>query len=88
MGTGVLSPMVKRPGRETDYLPPTSAEVKKTWTYTSTPHYLSAYFHIHLLIYVFTHVFVCLLQEEAPPYYSSTVRDAYSDRFPTRWVGR
>jgi hypothetical protein len=30
-------PGVKRPGREADHLPPTSAEVKQTWVYTSTP---------------------------------------------------
>jgi hypothetical protein len=30
-------PGVKRPGREDDHSPPTSAEVKKTWVYTSTP---------------------------------------------------
>jgi hypothetical protein len=30
-----LSPGVKRPGREADHTPPTSAEVKKTWVYTS-----------------------------------------------------
>jgi hypothetical protein len=36
---GALSPGVKRPGREADRLPPTSAEVKKTWIYTSTPPY-------------------------------------------------
>jgi hypothetical protein len=35
-----LSPGVKRPGRESDHSPPTSAEVKKTWVYTSTPPYL------------------------------------------------
>jgi hypothetical protein len=28
---------VKRQGHEADHSPPTSAEVKKTWTYTSTP---------------------------------------------------
>jgi hypothetical protein len=27
-----------RPGREADHSPPTSAEVKKMWIYTSTPH--------------------------------------------------
>jgi hypothetical protein len=31
-----LSLEVKRPGREADHSPPTSAEVKKTWIYTST----------------------------------------------------
>jgi hypothetical protein len=34
-----LSLEVKRPGRETDHSPSTSAEVKKTWIYTSTPPY-------------------------------------------------
>jgi hypothetical protein len=33
-----LSPGVKRQGREADLSPPTSAEVKKIWIYTSTPH--------------------------------------------------
>jgi hypothetical protein len=37
MGTGGSSPGVKRPVREADHSPPTSAEVKKMWIYTSTP---------------------------------------------------
>jgi hypothetical protein len=36
--TSSLSPKVKRPGREADHSPPTSAEVKKMWIYTSTSH--------------------------------------------------
>jgi hypothetical protein len=36
---GNLSPELKRPGREGDHSP-TSAQVKKTWTYTSTPPYV------------------------------------------------
>jgi hypothetical protein len=32
-------PGVKRPGREVDHSPPTSAEVKKMWIYTATPTY-------------------------------------------------
>jgi hypothetical protein len=36
---GAISPVVKRPGLEADYQPPTSAEIKKTWVYTSTPPY-------------------------------------------------
>jgi hypothetical protein len=32
-----LSPQVKRPGREVDHSPPSSAEVKNAWGYTSTP---------------------------------------------------
>jgi hypothetical protein len=34
---GALSPGVKREGYEADLALPTSAEVKKTWIYTSTP---------------------------------------------------
>jgi hypothetical protein len=37
--TGGSFPGVKRPGREADHSPPTSAEVKKMWIYTSTPPY-------------------------------------------------
>jgi len=32
-----LSPSVKRPGREADHSPPSSADVTKAWSYTSTP---------------------------------------------------
>jgi hypothetical protein len=38
-GTGGSFPGVNLPGREADHSPPTSAEVKKTWIYTSTPPY-------------------------------------------------
>jgi hypothetical protein len=37
---GALSPGIKRPGREADHSPPTTAEVKKTWVCTSTPLYV------------------------------------------------
>jgi hypothetical protein len=37
---GALSPGIKRPVREADYSPPTSAEVKNAWNYTSTPLYV------------------------------------------------
>jgi hypothetical protein len=36
---GALSPGVKRPRREADHSPPTSAEAKNMWIYTSTPPY-------------------------------------------------
>jgi hypothetical protein len=39
MGTGGSFPGVKRPGREADHSPRTTAEVKKMWIYTSTPPY-------------------------------------------------
>jgi hypothetical protein len=35
--TGALSLGVKRPGREADHSPPSSADVKNAWRYTSTP---------------------------------------------------
>jgi hypothetical protein len=34
---GILSLGVKRPGREADHSPPSSAEIKNEWSYTSTP---------------------------------------------------
>jgi hypothetical protein len=37
---GTLSLVVMRPGREADHSPPTSAAIKKTWIYTSTPPYV------------------------------------------------
>jgi hypothetical protein len=37
---GALSQGVKRPRREADRSPPTTAEVKKTWVYASTPSYV------------------------------------------------
>jgi hypothetical protein len=36
MGIGGSFPGVKRQGLEADHSPPTSAEVKKIWIYTST----------------------------------------------------
>jgi hypothetical protein len=35
-----LSLGVKRPGREADHSPPSSAEVKNAWSYTSTPQHV------------------------------------------------
>jgi hypothetical protein len=40
MVPGTLYMEVKRPGREDDHSPPSSAEVKNTWSYTSTPQYI------------------------------------------------
>jgi hypothetical protein len=37
VGTRALSLRVKRPGREAGHSPPSSAEVKNAWSYTSTP---------------------------------------------------
>jgi hypothetical protein len=37
---GTLSPWAKRPGREADHLPPSSAEIKNAWSYISTLLYI------------------------------------------------
>jgi hypothetical protein len=37
MGTGGSFTGVKRPGRDADQSPPSSAEVKNMWSYTSIP---------------------------------------------------
>jgi hypothetical protein len=39
MGTGGFYPGVKLLGREADHFPPSLAEVKNLWSYTSTPQY-------------------------------------------------
>jgi hypothetical protein len=40
MGTRGFSLGVKRPERKADHSPPSSAEVKNAWSYTSTPQYV------------------------------------------------
>jgi hypothetical protein len=40
MVPGTLPLGVKRPGREADHSPPSSAKVKNAWSYTSTPKYV------------------------------------------------
>jgi hypothetical protein len=40
MVTGEYFVGAKRSGREADYLPPSSAEVKNLWRHTSTPPYV------------------------------------------------
>jgi len=37
---GLLTSGVKRPGREADHSPPSSAEIKIEWSYISTPLYV------------------------------------------------
>jgi hypothetical protein len=37
---GALTPGLKRPGHEDDHSPPSSAEVKNAWSYTSSPPYV------------------------------------------------
>jgi hypothetical protein len=47
---GATSPGIKRPGREADQSPPTSAEVKNTSIYTSTPPYVFMAFSFSVLL--------------------------------------
>jgi hypothetical protein len=60
-----LSPRIKRPGREADHSPPSSAEVKNAWSYAST-HPTNVFmaqclvknrgnFNVHKEIYFLTH---------------------------------
>jgi hypothetical protein len=37
VGTGSSLPGIRRPGNEADHSPPSSAEVKNAWSYTSIP---------------------------------------------------
>jgi hypothetical protein len=60
---GTLSPEVKRPRREADHSFPTSAEVKKMWTYTSTPPYALVIIHRDkFTFFTFLRVFTTLQQ--------------------------
>jgi hypothetical protein len=52
---GALIPGVKRPGREADYSPPSSAEVKNAWSYTST------LLHVSMSWYLVKHVVVVII---------------------------
>jgi hypothetical protein len=56
---GALSVGIKRPGREADHSPPSSADVKNAWSYTSTPQYafmawcsVKTQGQLHLYLYV------------------------------------
>jgi hypothetical protein len=40
LGIGGSYPGVKRPGLKAEHSPPSSAEVKSAWSYTSTLHYV------------------------------------------------
>jgi hypothetical protein len=51
---GALSPGVKRPGREADRSPPSTAEVKKKWSYTSITPYVPMTWCIISTRYKFT----------------------------------
>jgi hypothetical protein len=50
-------PGVKRQEREADHSPPTSAEIKKVWIYTSTPLYVFMAYCLISLLYPFTLIY-------------------------------
>jgi hypothetical protein len=50
---GALSLGVKRPEGEADHSPPSSAEVKNAWCYTSTPQCLHGVVKLYLYIYLY-----------------------------------
>jgi hypothetical protein len=65
MGTGDLYSEVKRSGHEVDKLPPTNAEVKNAWSYTSTSgiclygvHRVNSFFHLYNVFIGFGFEFV------------------------------
>jgi hypothetical protein len=67
MGSGGSFLGVKRLGHEADHSPPASAEVKKMWIYTSTPHtpsWRSAQLFKHRNNFTFTFTFIFSLQEQ------------------------
>jgi hypothetical protein len=39
-GTRGSSPKIEQAGREADHSPPSSTEIKKAWSYTTTPSYI------------------------------------------------
>jgi hypothetical protein len=68
---GALSLGVKRPGREADHSPPSSADVKDEWSYTSAPpillhgvvlSYAQGQLHLYLLPYTFLYDWVQCIQ--------------------------
>jgi hypothetical protein len=56
---GLFPREIKRLGREADHSPPSSAEVKKTWIYTSTPPY--AFMSQCLISYAQGQLYLCIV---------------------------
>jgi hypothetical protein len=68
---GVPSLEVKRPGREADHSPTSSAEVKNAWSYTSTPLYVFMAWclvkHRDNCTFTFTFTFLLICLESFSP---------------------
>ena len=67
MCVGVLSggKGLRRPAREVDYLPPTSAEVTNEWSYTAA---LPVCRKVKFYLYIFIHLFLTLKGKCRPEY--------------------
>jgi hypothetical protein len=77
---GALSLGAKRPWCEADHLPPSSAEVKNVWSYTSTPQYVfmvwcSVKHRDKFTFYIFTFIII-LLTVDAEFYWLTYNRDS------------
>jgi hypothetical protein len=81
-----VSPGVKRPGREADHSPPTSADVKKMWIFTSTPPYaFMAWCLISLHVLKWSHLF----DERrglSPTGHSPSIVEPSADLLTTKWL--
>jgi hypothetical protein len=66
--SGALSPGVKRPVREADHSPPTSAEVKKMWIYTAIKFYL----YIPKCLHTFKNMEMCAFRKHKLKYKQQT----------------
>jgi hypothetical protein len=65
LGTGGSSPGIEQPVREADHSPPSSAEVKNAWSFTSSP---PVYLHGVIVMYrgYFTFTLLYVQPEETP----------------------
>jgi hypothetical protein len=66
---GLIFLEVKRPGREADHPPPSSAEIKNAWTCTSTPHtivtfrqFVNIFYHENVIIICPISMFTAVLE--------------------------
>jgi hypothetical protein len=61
-----LSPGIKRPRREADHSPPSSAEFKNAWSYTSTHLYVFMAWYLVTVGDNFTVTFISLMLSTCP----------------------
>jgi hypothetical protein len=79
--TGSFSLGVKRPGREADHSPPSSAEVKNVWSYTNTPQYaFMAWCSVKAqgLVYLYQDTYIEPISAEFSYFQNSRLLNSYS----------